>query len=494
MNYRKTLAVLTALAACVSASAMPAGVQNNDNTSIFAVEAAEAAKLEEGSLGDKVGFVIYDNGEMVITGSGAITKTAEDIKNKESVTSVVFKDDAAGGVTEIGEAAFYGMVNLKAVTLPKPLKTIGNIAFAGCTKLSDITIPETTESIGAQAFAYTALKEITVPDSVKNLGEKAFEGCAALEKAQIGRGIKQAVPGLFKDCKVLTELTIPNFETEIADYGEYGEGAKVAVKDMFNVISPIITESSVSKITILDGAEEISMCEFSCMSSLKEVVIPDTVTVISKSAFSLCRSLEKITLPEGLKTIGSAAFAGCAGLSDIMLPAGVETIDRYTFISCEKLSEISLPEGTSAIDSQAFAHCYGLTDIYIPASVKKIDEKVFEEDRLKDIWFGGSEAEWKAAAGEYAGSEDLKKVTLHFDSVSLKYTKEEAEKLRGCGDVDANGKADITDLTLISLYNIGDRDFSKAELIFADLDKDGKVTLADLATLRMALSHKITLD
>ena len=96
--------------------------------------------------------------------------------------------------------------------------------------------------------------------------------------------------------------------------------------------------------------------------------------------------------------------------------------------------------------------------------------------------------------GEYADSEDLKKVSVHFNAVSLKYTMEEAEKLRGCGDVDADGKVDITDLTMISLYNIGDYDFSKAELIFADLDKDGKVTLADLATLRMVLSHKITLD
>jgi surface protein len=494
MNYRKTLAVLTALAACASVTAMPAGVQNNDNTSIFAVEAAEAAKVEEGSLGDKVGFVIYDNGEMVITGSGAITKTTEDIKSRESVTSVVFKDDAEGGVTEICEAAFSGMVNLKAVTLPGSLKTIGNIAFAGCRKLSEITFPETTESIGTQAFAYTSLKEITVPDSVKNLGEKAFEGCAGLEKAQIGRGIKQAVPELFKDCKSLTELTIPNFETEEADYGEYGEGAKVAVKDMFNVISPIITESSVNKITILDGAEEISMCEFSCMSSLKEIVIPDTVTTISKAAFSRCDSLETITLPEELKTIGYAAFAGCVKLSDITIPAEIETIYEYTFAGCEKLSEVSVPEGVKTIGAQAFAYCYGITDIYIPDSVKKIDEKAFEEDRIKDIWFGGSEDDWKAAIGEYANSEDLKKVSVHFNAVSLKYTMEEAEKLRGCGDVDADGKVDITDLTMISLYNIGDYDFGGAELIFADLDKDGKVTLADLATLRMALSHKITLE
>ena len=47
---------------------------------------------------------------------------------------------------------------------------------------------------------------------------------------------------------------------------------------------------------------------------------------------------------------------------------------------------------------------------------------------------------------------------------------------------------------MISLYNIGDYDLSGAELVFADLDKDGKVTLADLATLRMVLSHKIELS
>ena len=319
MNYRKTLAVLTALAACASVAAMPAGVQNNSVSGVFAEEAAGTAKLEEGSLGDKVTFVIYDNGEMVITGSGAITKTSEDIKNRESVTSVVFKNDASGGVTEICEAAFSGMVKLKDVTLPESLKTIGNIAFAGCRNLSEITIPENTESIGAQAFAYTALKEITVPDSVKNLGEKAFEGCAALEKAQISRGIKQAVPGLFKDCKALTELTIPDFETEKADYGEYGEGPKVAVKDMFNVINPVTTECSVSKITILDGAEVISPYEFSCMSSLKEVVIPDKVTTISEAAFSRCDSIEKITLPSGLKNIENIAFAGCRKLSEITI-------------------------------------------------------------------------------------------------------------------------------------------------------------------------------
>ena len=44
MNYRKTLVVLTALVACASVTAMPAGVQDKDNTYVCAEEVAEASK------------------------------------------------------------------------------------------------------------------------------------------------------------------------------------------------------------------------------------------------------------------------------------------------------------------------------------------------------------------------------------------------------------------------------------------------------------------
>ena len=59
------------------------------------------------------------------------------------------------------------------------------------------------------------------------------------------------------------------------------------------------------------------------------------------------------------------------------------------------------------------------------------------------------------------------------------------------GDITLDGKIDITDLSYLSLYLIGDRKLDGDALKAADTDHDGKVLLADLATLRQFLSKII---
>ena len=56
------------------------------------------------------------------------------------------------------------------------------------------------------------------------------------------------------------------------------------------------------------------------------------------------------------------------------------------------------------------------------------------------------------------------------------------------GDLNFNGVADITDLSALSLYIIGDCKLDEAALKSADLNRDGKADLADLAELKMHLS------
>ena len=60
------------------------------------------------------------------------------------------------------------------------------------------------------------------------------------------------------------------------------------------------------------------------------------------------------------------------------------------------------------------------------------------------------------------------------------------------GDIDFSGKIDVTDLTTLSLYLLGDKDLSEDAPKAADTDGDGKVALTDLATLRQYISKKIT--
>lgn len=59
------------------------------------------------------------------------------------------------------------------------------------------------------------------------------------------------------------------------------------------------------------------------------------------------------------------------------------------------------------------------------------------------------------------------------------------------GDVDGNGRVDVTDLSFLSLNLIGEHDLSGDNEKAADVDKDGKITLADLARLRQFLSRII---
>jgi endoglucanase len=60
------------------------------------------------------------------------------------------------------------------------------------------------------------------------------------------------------------------------------------------------------------------------------------------------------------------------------------------------------------------------------------------------------------------------------------------------GDIDSNGVVDITDVSLLSLYLIGDKKLSDTALKAADVDGDGDVRLTDAARMLQFLSKNIT--
>lgn len=84
-------------------------------------------------------------------------------------------------------------------------------------------------------------------------------------------------------------------------------------------------------------------------------------------------------------------------------------------------------------------------------------------------------------------------------SVSDHYTRVEEDYYSGndenseavTGDINSDGKVDITDLTELSLALIGDREFTAGQQKAADIDGNGAVRLPDLARLRQYLSRII---
>ncbi len=85
------------------------------------------------------------------------------------------------GVTEIGDAAFWGCSSLTSIIIPNNVTTIGHGAFTDCSSLTSIMIPDSMTEIGDIAFQYCSnLKSITIGSSVTTIGASAFSDCSSL--------------------------------------------------------------------------------------------------------------------------------------------------------------------------------------------------------------------------------------------------------------------------------------------------------------------------
>ena len=102
----------------------------------------------------------------------------------ETLTSVVIPE----GVTDIGEIAFYGCVNLREVFFPKSLKIIREEAF-GETGLVSALLPAGLEEIEEKAFfSCDNLRHIEVPGPGTIIGSDAFGCCDSLVEGFVGCG------------------------------------------------------------------------------------------------------------------------------------------------------------------------------------------------------------------------------------------------------------------------------------------------------------------
>lgn len=251
-------------------------------------------------------------------------------------------------VTEIGEEAFMGCVELGAVTIPNSVRYIRKNAFREsslsavtipssvtliasgafcCTNLSSVTIPNSVTTIGKEAFSQNGLESVTIPGSVTTIGEEAFSFSYDLETVVISEGVSTIQAGAFANCENLKSINIPSSVTSI--------GA-----DAFTCSYDLTASYSLSSITVAQGNtvyDSRGNCNaiietatnkllFGCSST----VIPETVTSIGDGAFTCCR-IKEVVIPKSVTSVGEEAFFSCLKLSSVTFEGFSVTVGNYAF-------------------------------------------------------------------------------------------------------------------------------------------------------------------
>lgn len=133
----------------------------------------------------------------------------------------------------------------------------------------------------------------------------------------------------------------------------------------------------------------------------------------------ILRTTSELTVPSGVTSIGPYAFQNLANLTKVTIPGSVSEIGKYSFRNCTGLTEAIILSGVAGIGEWAFG-CYGdlqgsLVKVFIPASVTSIEYAAFWKSGVKEVYYGGTEEQWKAIRmGEFNNA--LTSATIHFNS------------------------------------------------------------------------------
>ncbi len=441
------------------------------------------------------------------------------------------------GITSIGDRAFDGCSSLGSIILPQFLEKAGNDSFRNCSALRNITIPSQVKNIGSGIFSgCTSLSDISLSDSITNIGNNTFYGCSSLETIKIPKGVTAIGSEAFEGCSSLISVTLPEALLSIGDM-VFKDCASLDVIKLPLKLSEMGSHTfydctSLSEIVIPENVTAIGSYTFYGCSSLKDVTFHNGITSIGDRAFYNCTSLEEIVLPNSLETIEKFLFYGCTALKCAVIPKGVTTVERNAFYGCSALSGITIPDSVASIEQNAFLHCTSLGEVRYTA-----DDKAWSSISIGDKNTALTEARFKwwqmdinaigaklmlsedgshIVAGIHAGTtlETLCDMLVYSDSTSVKVFDDNGNevslnddicsgyKLRHFasdgtrlteaviavkGDVNCDGKIDITDMTSVMMAVAGaDNNVFKAS---ADLDLDGKVTMADV-NLFMAMTKQ----
>ncbi|MBR3737820.1 MAG: leucine-rich repeat protein, partial [Eubacterium sp.] len=361
-------------------------VDVNKDTTVYAIWKKYTARI-----GDNVYYNIdynIDGSNLYIYGSGAMYNYTQGAPapspfyNNTSITSIYI----AGGVTSIGDNAFYGCSNVESVYLENAmdLTKIGFNAFQNCSKLSTIDYPcnlsEDIQIINSGAFKNcSSLKEFRMPSNVKYVVANAFEGCTELRYISIPQTVTSINKDAFKGCTSLCDIFYEGSEEEweavskdnnvgILNYAELHPFTSWGVPigaNAFYTVDAFNQKGTVSgKGTTYDYA-------------------------LNKSPL-LQKPVQEITVEGSLSRIGNNLFAGLESLNTLTIENGVKTIGSGAFRECCNLSSISIPDSVTAIESYAAAWSGNLNKIYLGSGVKTIGDCAFLGNPTDRVYYNGS--------------------------------------------------------------------------------------------------------
>ena len=208
--------------------------------------------------------------------------------------------------------------------------------------------------------------------------------------------------------------------------------------------------ASVSSVILPDSLKGIGEAAFLGCSSLRSIHIPSHTTTIDARAFAYCSALETVELPDGITELPYGLFAHCSSLTTLTIPGTVTSIGPQVFWGAANLRRVDIPDSVTEIGDYALLEGTQIRSLYLPEGLRNTGEHTFlgwwHWTPLSDIYYAGSEAQWKALGITTSSDTDL-----HFNASRAAAQQETAPLFLLTGDtltISGNGKIQVADVDM----------------------------------------------
>ena len=251
------------------------------------------------------------------------------------------------------------------------LKLDSKVGLVLPSELDGRTVTEIGDEFLTNCSFFSCLE---IPDSVTKIGEGAFSGCDNMEYVKLPDSLTDLGEFAFNGCSKLKSIKIPTGVNRINDF-----------------------------------------CFAEC-KWLVRAILPENITYIGECAFSHCSLYEpNINIPNSVIYIGSAAFDRPNAL---IWEEEVGYMGKWV-VGCNRsltVNDIEIKNGIEKIANSAFYNS-PYASITIPKSVTYIGDYAFYGcGWLKNIYYKGTETEWKNINISQEGNESLLSAKIHFVS------------------------------------------------------------------------------
>lgn len=347
-------------------------------------------------VGDLYFETLSDTTVEVVSGNGFNRYDGETL----TIPSEITYSEKKYHVTGIKAYTFMNCSNLSSVIIPCSVTKIGEGTFFGCSKLTSVTLEDGDKTLVFDGTS-NAFKDCPIETLYlgRNIGysssdDSPFTGKDKLKSITIGPLVTRIANGVFYDCNVLTEITIPNNVQSVGKLAFAGcpNLTKLTIENGDATLSfGYITNCSSfgSPIKELYLGRNLSFPDSPFTTSVDSLTIGPSVTEIPAGTFKPYTKLSSIRIEEGEgvlkikdsfertfvkslylgRTTTTTAFANTY-VKNVTIGNKVAEIGNTFFSECRYLKELIIEDGDEPLkfsdtEEQQTFHMAAIETLYL---------------------------------------------------------------------------------------------------------------------------------